>query len=377
MRPSYRKTYATINLDALEHNVRTLYNYHQKNLIAVIKANAYGHGDIMVARHLESLGITMCAVATLDEAINLRLNGIEMDILCMGYVEAMDVSLAIEHNITLTLVSLNWIQKLQGYQIDGLRVHLKIDTGMNRLGIKEIDQVYEALELADSLKCNVEGIYTHFASSDDPMSPQTAKQYESFNTLLESLHRDFKWIHSANSGAVVNFPTPNCNAVRIGLSLYGYSEYPVDLKPVMTLYASLLDIKSVKAGESVGYGANYIASKDELIGTIGIGYADGIHRDIQGYHCSINGIDCEYVGRICMDLSLIRLDKKYPIGTLVEIMGDKVNPKDIATYMGTIVYELLAQLNGRIPRIYLQNNEEIAYINPRYPSPTPIYHKAR
>lgn len=375
MRPSFRKTYAEINLDALEHNVRTLYNYHKKTLIAVVKANAYGHGDIMVVRHLETLGTTMCAVATLDEALNLRLNGIKMDILCMGYVEAIDVHLALEHNIILTLTSLDWVKKLVGYSVEKLRVHLKIDTGMNRLGIKEVDQVYEALEIADSLQLDVEGIYTHFASSDDPTSPQTSKQYESFNALLESLHRDFKWVHSANSGAVINFPTPNCNAVRIGLSIYGYSDYPVDLKPVMRLYASLLDIKPITKGESVGYGANYVASKDELIGTIGIGYADGIHRDIQGSYCSINGVDCEYVGRICMDLSMIRLDKVYPIGTLVEIIGDHASAKLLAKKMGTIVYELLPQLNGRIPRVYIQNNEEVAFINSRYPSPVPTYNK--
>ena len=375
MRPSFRRTYAEINLDALEHNVRTLYNYHQKNLIAVIKANAYGHGDVMVARHLESIGITMCAVATLDEAINLRLNGIKLDILCMGYVEAVDVHLALEHNIILTLVSLDWIQKLIGYSVNSLRVHLKIDTGMNRLGIKEIHQVHQALAIADSLSIIIEGIYTHFSSSDDPTSPQTSKQYESFNNLLKSLHRDFKWIHSANSGAVVNFPTPNCNAVRIGLSLYGYSEYPINLKPVMKLYASLLDIKSVNKGESVGYSANYIAKDNELIGTIGIGYADGLHRSIQGFHCSIQDVDCEYVGRICMDLSMIRLDKTYPIGTVVEIIGDHVNAKGIAKHMGTIVYELLAQLNGRIPRVYIKDNKEIAYINARFPSPIPTYIK--
>lgn len=375
MRPSFRRTYAEINLDALEHNVRTLYNYHQKTLIAVIKANAYGHGDIMIARHLEKLGTQMCAVATLDEAVNLRENGIHMDILCMGYVEAMDVPFAIEHNIILTLTSLDWVNSLRAYPVKNARVHLKIDTGMNRLGIKENDQVFEALEIADLLELNVEGIYTHFASSDDPTSPQTAKQYIAFNTLLESLHREFKWVHSANSGAVVNFPTPNCNAVRIGLSIYGYSDYAVDLKPVMRLYASLLEIKSVQKGESVGYGANYIAQKDELIGTISIGYADGIHRKIQGSHCSINNVDCEYVGRICMDLSMIRLDKQYPIGTIVEIIGDHISAKYIAKKMGTIVYELLPQLNGRIPRVYVLDNKEIAYINSRYPSPIPVYIK--
>jgi alanine racemase len=375
MRPSYRRTYAEINLDALEHNVHTLYNYHKKSLIAVVKANAYGHGDIMVARHLEKIGTQMCAVATLDEAINLRENGITMDILCMGYVEAMDVPLAIEHNIVLTLTSLDWVKRLNAFPVKHARVHLKIDTGMNRLGIKDKTQIFEALEIADSLGLVVEGIYTHFASSDDPTSPQTAKQYELFDSLLSSLNRNFKWIHSANSGAVVNFPTPNCNAVRIGLSIYGYSDYAVDLKPVMRLYASLLDIKSVTKGESVGYGANYVAQKDELIGTIGIGYADGIHRDIQGSHCSIGTVDCEYVGRICMDLCMIRLDKEYPIGTLVEIIGDHTSAKYLAKKMGTIVYELLPQLNGRIPRVYIQDNKEIAYINPRYPSPTPTYIK--
>ena len=367
MKASFRKTWAEVDLNALEHNVKALYEYHQKELIAVIKANAYGHGDVMIARHLEQMGIRMCAVATLDEAINLRNHGIHMDILCMGYVEAEDLEFAHIHDIIVTMVSLNWVVKAP--QVDGLRVHVKLDTGMNRLGIKLQDELEDALELADTKGFVLEGIYTHFASSDDPSNIQTAAQYSLFNQMVAKLNRTFKWIHCANSGAVVNFPTPFCNAVRIGLSLYGYSDYAVDLKPLMHLYAPILDIKTLRTGESVGYGASYVASETELVGTIGIGYADGLSRHFQGAHCAIDGQLHEYVGRICMDLAIVKLDKVYPIGTMVEVLGPHIDVYALAKHLGTIPYEIFPQLNDRIPRVYILDGEPIAYLNARFPSP--------
>ena len=367
MKPSFRKTWAEVDLNALEHNVRVLHDYHQKELIAVIKANAYGHGDIMLARHLERIGTHMCAVATLDEAINLRNHGIHMDILCMGYVEAEDLELAYQNDVIVTMVSLDWVIKAP--TVSGLRVHVKLDTGMNRLGIKLQNDLDAALDLADSKGFVLEGIYTHFASSDEPSNIQTTAQYTLFNQMVEHVNRSFKWIHCANSGAVVNFPTPFCNAVRIGLSLYGYSDYDVDLKPLMKLHAPILDVKALAKGESVGYGASYVAEEDELVGTIGIGYADGLSRHFQGAQCAIDGHLHEYVGRICMDLAIVKLDKVYPIGTMVEILGPHIDVYALAKHLGTIPYEIFPQLNDRIPRVYILDGEPIAYLNARFPSP--------
>lgn len=369
MKPYFRKTWAEIDLDALTYNVNHLFTYHQKALIAVIKANAYGHGDVMLARHLEKLGTPMFAVASLDEALNLRMHGITTDILCMGALYADDIQIAIENNIIATVVNLDWVDTLKTVKAEGLRVHLKVDTGMNRLGIKEVEDLKQALVELDRIGVISEGIYTHFASSDNPDNIQTSQQYELFQNIYTQLNRPFKWVHCANSGAVVNFKAPCCNAVRIGLSLYGYSDYPVALKPLMTLYSTLLDIKTIHAGETVGYGATYTASGTELIGTVGIGYADGLSRSHQGSVCSLNGSLYEYVGRICMDLCMIRLDQPYPLGSKVEIIGEHIDVYAMAKHLGTIPYEIFAQLNDRIPRIYLEGGKVIATLNARFPSP--------
>lgn len=366
MKPYYRQTAAFIDLDALAYNIKSLYNYHQNTLIAIIKANAYGHGDVMVAKALEEYGVHFFGVATLDEALNLRLKGITSEILVLGYVAYEDLAIVLENNLTLSALSYEWIKQMPTTK--GLKVHMKVNTGLNRYGI-DPSLINEALALCDTKGCEVEGLFTHFISSDEKESPLTPKQYQLFVQTLENTHRTFKWIHTSNSGAVANFPTPHCNAVRIGLSLYGYSDYDVDLKPVMRLVTHLHDVKKVEAGSTIGYNATYITKSEECIGTLSIGYADGFNRFFQGAHCYVEGSFCEFVGRISMDLSVIKLDKEYPIGTEVELLGPHLDIHKLAEHVGTIPYEFLVQLNDRIPRVYLKNKEEIAVLNPRLPSP--------
>ena len=366
IKPYYRQTSANIDLDALAYNIKSLYNYHQNTLIAIIKANAYGHGDVMIAKELESLGVHFFGVATLDEALNLRLKGITSEILVLGYVAYEDLDIVLENKLTLSVLSFQWIKDLP--ETNGLKCHLKVNTGLNRYGISPND-VQAALNICDEKKILVEGLFTHFISSDEKDSPLTPKQYNLFVETLESLDRSFKWVHTSNSGAVANFPTPHCNAVRIGLSLYGYSDYDIDLKPVMRLITHLHDVKKVEKGQHIGYNATYTTSADEWIGTLSIGYAAGFSRFFQGASCYVEGNYCEYVGRISMDLSVIRLDKEYPIGTEVELLGPHNDIHKLAQHVGTIPYEFLVQLNDRIPRVYLKNNEVIAVLNARYPSP--------
>lgn len=366
MRTFHRPTYARIDLDALTYNIQSLQKIHQTTLIAVIKANAYGHGDEMVAQHLESIGVTFFAVATLDEALNLRLKGIRSDILIMGVVAIEDVPLCIEQNLICAALTQNWIESLPE-STQGLRVHLKVNTGLNRYGV-EVEQAKNALQILDRKGVLTEGIFTHFASSDEPDSPQTQTQYDLFVGLLNQLDRSFKWVHSANSGAAVHFPTPRCNAVRIGLSLYGYSDYDIDLKPVMSLMTTLQEVKRVSAHQPIGYGASYTTTQDEWIGTLCIGYADGLFRHHQGSSAYIEGQYCTYVGRISMDLTLVRLDQAYPIGTPVEILGPHLDIHKIARHLGTIPYELLAMITDRVPRVYFKDGHQVGILNARYPS---------
>lgn len=370
MKPFHRPTYARIDLDALSYNISSLQKIHRTTLIAVIKANAYGHGDEMVAKHLESLGVKFFAVATLDEALNLRLKGVTNDILIMGVVAVEDIPMCVEQNLICAALTQTWIESLPEV-VQGLRVHLKVNTGLNRYGV-EVEEAKISLQMLDHKGALTQGIFTHFASSDDPDSPQTKTQYDLFVGLLDQLGRDFTWVHSANSGAAVNFPTPRCNAVRIGLSLYGYSDYPIDLKPVLSLMTTLQEVKRVKAHQPIGYNATYVTKQDEWIGTLCIGYADGLFRHHQGSVAYIDGSYCEYVGRISMDLTIVRLDKAYPIGTPVEILGPHLDIHKIAKHLGTIPYELLAMITDRVPRVYIKDGIQVGVLNARYPSSTII-----
>lgn len=365
MRPYYRSTLAYIDLDALINNVKTLATYHQSKLIAVVKANAYGHGDVIIAQTLEKNGIDFFAVASLDEAINLRYHGITSEILILGYVDPEFISEIVEYNFVVSALSLDWVLALD--KNPKLRVHIKVNTGLNRFGINP-DEVSKALDQLLQEGIHVEGLYTHFASSDEANNPQTQIQYDLFKNVIDSLNYPFKWIHASNSGAAVNFKTPECNSVRIGLSLYGYSDYPITLKPVMRLVTQLQHVKLVKKGERIGYGGTYTLDKDEWIGTLSIGYADGLHRLYQGACAYIESSYCEYVGRISMDISVIRLDKNYPIKTEVEILGPHIDIHALAQHIGTIPYELMTMISERVPRIYIKDNKEISILAPRLPS---------
>lgn len=361
----YRETWADVDLDALEYNIHSLEKHHQKALIAIIKANAYGHGDDQIAQKALRSGAKILAVSSLDEALSLRYKHILGPILVLGHIAPKDIHLAIAENIIVTVTSLAWAKEVLTEDLHGLVVHLKIDTGMNRMGLKTIAEIKEVLTDFDHAGVVIGGLYTHFASSDDPNETQTKAQYALFTSMLQQINRTFKWIHCSNSDAAIHFDTPVCNAVRIGLALFGYSSFPYDLKTVMTLKTKLVNVKTIQAGETVSYGATYTASQQEIIATIPIGYADGWNRKHQGDVCFIGDSQCEFIGRICMDQCMIRLDQFYPEGTSVELLGQKASIYPMAKHLDTIPYEILTQLSDRIPKVYFENGVVVTTINPR------------
>jgi alanine racemase len=363
----YRETWAEVHLDALADNIHALGQHHRKALIAIIKANAYGHGDVMIARQALDSGAQLLAVSSLDEALSLRYKDIDGEILILGHVAPKDLAVVKQHNLILTVTSLEWARSILNQHPKGLRTHLKIDTGMNRMGLKSLQEAQEVLQAFDEAQIHIEGLYTHFASSDDPSDTQTKQQYQRFETLYAALGRSFRWVHCSNSDAAIHFDTPLCNAVRIGLALFGYASYPFPLKPVMILKTKLVNVKTIQAGETVSYGATYTASRNETIATIPIGYADGWNRRHQGDVCYVDGHACEYIGRICMDQCMIRLPHVYPEGTEVELLGTQAKLIPMAAHLHTIPYEILTQLSDRIPKVYLQHGQPIATINPRLP----------
>lgn len=364
----YRDTWAQINLDHFAYNINTIKKHTNKEIFCVVKANAYGHGDYYIAKEAVALGCAYIAVSSLDEAINLRKQGIEAPILILGYVNPDDVGVVIEENITITAVSLDWVYRLCAKNaIAGLKVHLKVDTGMNRLGIKKVDEIKEAMALLLEKDVVIEGIFTHFHSADLEDKSKCERQKNWFYHILDSLEYNFKWIHTSNSDASISYEVDRCNALRPGLALYGVKdmESSIGLKPVLSLYTRITNVKKIMANETVGYGATYTAKKEEWIATLPIGYGDGFIRANQGRYLCLDGHPCEIIGRVCMDQCMIRLEEEHSAGEIVEIIGEHILVEDMARELKTIPYEVLCLLNDRIPRIFFKEGVLIGTQNAR------------
>lgn len=364
----YRDTFAEVNLDQLNVNFEEIAaRTGKRKLIAVIKANGYGHGALYIAKEAVNFGFSMLAVSSLDEALTLRCEGIDADILVLGYTRVSDVSLAMYHNITLTATSLEWCRKVEKMMPSNkLKVHLKVDSGMNRLGMKSIEEVREAIALLEEKQICVDGIFTHYACSDEEKEEMNQKQYHIFESIVETLKYPFNYVHSSNSDATIRqFRESVTNAVRVGLVMYGITDYDEKIKPILSLYTRLTHVHEVNREEGIGYSQTYHPSGKEWIGTVPIGYADGWIRSNQGRMAYIGDESCEFVGRICMDQAMIRLSKEYSVDTLVELIGPHCPLTRVAKELNTITYEIVCLLTDRVPRVYRKNGEIVAIDNPR------------
>lgn len=365
----YRDTWAEINLDALRHNCHEIQKLTNKKIIAVLKANAYGHCDTWVAKTAMEEGAAMVAVAYLDEALSLRKQGFTSDILVLGHIRAVDIPLALQYRITLTALSIDWLKECLElhHDLSALKFHLKVDTGMNRIGMKTADEVNEAIALLQQHNGIIDGIYTHYACADDDDLHYCEMQAHTFKEILSKLTMTPPWIHCENSAAILQFPDELTNAIRAGLILYGVSPIStsIDFQPVLSLYSKITCIKQIHAGECVGYGATYSAQGNEWIATLPIGYADGFVRANQGRSMIVDNEEVEIVGRVCMDQCMIKLNSYKPLGTRVEIISKQMPVTRIADELNTIPYEILCLLSDRIPRVIIENGKQKAIVNLR------------
>jgi alanine racemase len=330
---------------------------------AVVKANAYGHGAVAVATAIQADVDGFC-VSNIDEAIELRQAGINKKILILGVSELEAVSLAKEYDITLTVAGLEWIQALLAREIDltGLTVHLKIDSGMGRIGFRDASEADLAQDLLKQEGARIEGIFTHFATADEESDTYFNAQLERFKAILASMKEVPELVHASNSATTLWHADTIFNAVRMGDAMYGLNpsgevlDLPYDLTPALSLESALIHVKRVPAGACMGYGATYQADSEQVIATVPIGYADGWTRDMQNFSVLVDGQACPIVGRVSMDQITIRLPKVYPLGTKVTLIGtdgDKeITATQVATYRGTINYEVVCLLSDRIPREY-------------------------
>lgn len=379
----YRDTWVEVDLDCITENVKAVKQRlpDRVAIIAVVKANAYGHGDYQVAQAALEAGATMLAVAFLDEALSLRGKGIIAPILVLGASRPEDVNIAAEENITLTVFEQRWIAKAQKalYPDTQLSLHVKVDTGMGRIGIRDEQELrmVEQEILKDS-RLHFDGIFTHFATADERNDSYYKIQLERFNFMVSNLQSRPPCIHSSNSAAALRYAEAQFNAVRLGIVMYGLSpskdmkqEIPFPLRQAFSLHSKVTQVKRINKGDKVSYGCTYEAQEKEWIGTIPIGYADGWIRRLQGQEVLVDGMRSPIVGRICMDQSMIKLPYQVSVGTTVTLIGGQqtqsITMDEIAEKLETINYEIPCLISSRVPRVYKRKGRMIDLKNPLIP----------
>ena len=375
MESTLKRTWSEIDLDALK------YNYHilrkkigpDVKFLGVVKADAYGHGSVMVSRLLEKEGADYLAVSSIDEAMELRVNGIKMPILILGHTPKEQVERLIEYNITQAVTCLSKAEEYSGEALrlgQTLRIHIKVDTGMSRLGFisdkgnefRAVDGILEAVNKPGLL---TEGIFTHFAVSDEEgeeYEEYTHHQFELFMNVIKGVEekwgKTFDIKHCANTGAVYNYPETYLDMVRPGLLLYGYGEYAkkLGLKGVMTLKSVISTIKIYPEGTKVSYGGIYTCPETTRMAVIPYGYADGFLRYLSN-KCELYtpGGFAKQCGKICMDMSMINVTDmpEVVVGSEVEIFGSNNPIEKLAKLAETIPYELTCAVSKRVPRKYI------------------------
>ncbi len=373
MQEFYRDTWAEVNLDYIYANVASMKQMLPSDvkMFAVVKANAYGHGDYEVATTALKAGADFLAVAFLDEALALRAKGITAPILVLGASKPERAGMAADAQITLTVFSIDWLQQAKKYikNEQNLHVHVKVDSGMGRIGIRDKEDLVQLESWLARESCfTFSGIFTHFATADQLDVTYFQKQLDTFKEMLSLLKKRPNLVHAANSATSLRFTEPLFNAVRFGISMYGLSPSP-EIKPLLpyhleaafSLKTKIVHVKQLSRGDSVSYGATYTAQEDEWVATLPIGYADGWIRKLQGQEVIVAGERAPIVGRICMDQCMIRLNKPVSIGTEVTLIGESqglsISIDEIAAKLDTINYEIPCIITSRVPRVYIQNNQ--------------------
>ncbi|MFD1019325.1 alanine racemase [Thalassobacillus hwangdonensis] len=373
MQTFYRDSWVEVRLDAIEYNINQLKQHigKDKKIYAVVKADAYGHGDTQVAKAALDAGAAALAVSLLDEAIRLRECGFTCPILVMGWVRPQDASIAAEMDISLTFFQEDWIKEVKNLDLaNPLKLHMKWDTGMGRLGIRSVEEMQVLLkEVQEDERLILEGIFTHFATADDSDAAYYQEQQKRLGEMLtefKALWQDQVNVHTSNSAASLRYPGNEEDFVRFGISMYGLYPSPVvkgerqiELQPAFSLHSRIVHVKKLKEGECVSYGATYCATEDTWIATVPLGYADGWIRRLQGIDVLVDGKRRPIVGRICMDQFMIELDKEYDVGEQVTLIGrqgdEEITADEVAAYLDTINYEIPCMISERVPRVYKSN----------------------
>lgn len=365
----YGRTWVEVDLRAIRHNLREIRKVLQPGvrIMAVVKANGYGHGAVQVARVALEEGVSFLGVATLEEALALREAGLRCPVLVLGAVPTEAASLVIKYGIAVAVFSLSQAEILAReawLQHKEVPIHVKVDTGMGRIGLRRDDELLTFCRKIREWPLVLEGIFTHFACADEIDKFKTAKQLEVFLRFIRKLEEEGITVpikHAANSAAALEFPPSHLDMVRVGIALYGYHPRPgamgIALEPALTWKARITQVKRVSPGTPISYGWTYRSAGEEIIATVPVGYADGYRRTLsnRGW-VLVGGKRAPVVGRVCMDQFMIRLEREVPPGTEVTLLGkqgdEAITADDLAGWLDTISYEVLTSIGSRVPRFY-------------------------
>ncbi len=369
-----RPTWVEISGDALKHNYLTIKQRldGKAQLMAVVKADAYGHGAVECAAVLEAAGAEWFGVALIEEGIELRRAGITRPIFALSGFWRGQAAEVIEHDLTPAVFRMDSAEELNecARRADRpIKFHLKIDTGMGRLGVPAAEVAEFAGALGRFDRIELDGVMTHFADADGEESEFTARQiavYQEAVDVLKRLGYHPRRLHLANSAGIHAHPRSHGNLARAGATLYGLTRdvltpqmEPLDLRPVMSLHSRIILLKTVPAGAALGYGRTFTTSRQSRIATIPIGYADGLRRALSNHGCVIvRGQPAPIVGRVSMDLTIIDVTdvRDVALGDEVILIGEsggvRIAAEDVAVQIGTISYEVVTGISARVPRIY-------------------------
>nr|WP_093231283.1 alanine racemase [Thermoflavimicrobium dichotomicum] len=379
-----RDTVIEVDLDAIHHNIQQFKQHLPVNtmIMVAVKANAYGHGAVLVSQAALEAGANALGVAFVDEGIELREAGIQAPVLVFGFTPSYAIADALKHHLALTVYDetnlLAIHEKAKELGIEAT-VHVKVDTGMGRLGLTP-DQAIDFLEKVRELPyVRLEGLFTHLATADEAGKTYMNYQLSSFDKVVKRAKEmgiNIPIIHCANSAASIDAPNHAYNMVRIGISLYGL--YPsqevnrqkVQLKPALTFKSRIIHLKQPPKGTGISYGKTYVARGDEWIATVPVGYADGFSRQLSNSGFAlVRGVKVPVVGRVCMDQLMLDVTNAMPVKVGDEVVfygrqGElEIHVDEVAAQLNTINYEVTSMLSRRIPRIYLKNGQPVAIVN--------------
>ena len=348
----YRQTYMEVYLDNIKNNVEKIINKYNNYdyYFGVVKASCYGLGLDPIKKIIEA-GCNYLATATLEEALEIRELYKDIDIICFGIVDTNYIDLCIKNNITITISNIDYLKELLLLNPSNLKVHLKINTGMNRLGLKKQEDVDYAYNLLINSNIYLEGIYSHIY--DSKSIENTNNQYKTFEYLTKNIDLNkIKIVHIDASTSLTTYQKrPYCNGCRLGIIMYGLEDESNDLLSTYKLKSRIIQINEIE-NESVGYNANYKTNSKELIGVVPIGYADGFIRKNTNGYVYINDKRYKIVCNVCMDMLFVKIDETVKVYDTVELIKDNNHIKEIASHLDTISYEISCSITKRVPRIY-------------------------